>query len=179
MIRGQFRLYPTEKAWWSFNDYGTVVDVMARLKPARVLEFGPGSSTLALIEGGAVSIDTCEDDPAWLQTYTERLANKYPSIVRIHQYDVKPRIVIPELAGQRFDLALVDGPLKDTDRPKAVAFALKCCDAVLVPTEDDGRREQSVLRPVLEKMAKRDKRTIEFIESGPLAGGFALLAYRA
>ena len=53
MIR-EFRLYPREEHFCSFADYGAILDTVRRLDAKRVLEFGPGHSTLALVEGGAV-----------------------------------------------------------------------------------------------------------------------------
>lgn len=111
-----FALYPEERHWWSMADYGAVLDVMQRLKPERVVEFGPGSSTLSLIEGGAASIDTCEDQTDWFNTYQERIARQFPTkdfptTVTMHRYTWADPLVIPALEAKRFDLALVDGPL--------------------------------------------------------------------
>src|SRR5512147_916121 len=81
-----FKLYPEERHWWSFNDYGATLAAVRHLGARRVLEFGPGSSTLALIEGGATHIDTCEDSPDWAKVYRERLERQYPGIVHLYEY---------------------------------------------------------------------------------------------
>lgn len=179
-----FRLYPEERHWWSFNDYGAVLDVMARLKAAgksvaRVLEFGPGSSTLALIEGGAEHIDSCEDNPDWAQVYEERLAGMFPTIewpasVAIRRYDWSDPVHIPAIDGHRYDFALIDGPRGSDRRHIATRYALERCDAVLVPTEDANPR----LRERLIAMAGELNLDIDIRETGPLSGGFALLTRR-
>lgn len=175
IVKPPFKLYPEERHWWSMADYGAVLDVMQRLQPRRVLEFGPGSSTLALIEGGATFIDSCEDAPDWLETYRERLQAVYPDIVRIVPYTWSDPLAIPSLGGLRYDMALIDGPYTSERRPPVLAFALDRCDTVLIPTEDDGRKHKSYLRPIIRKMAKARGRSVEFMETGPLSGGFALI----
>lgn len=170
-----FALYPQEQRWWSFNDYGAVLAVMERLQPRRVLEFGPGSSTLALIEGGARQIDCCEDDGDWFDRYRERLELRYPAIVKMRPYVWADPLYVPGLVGERYDLALIDGPRDTTQRPAVIDFCLQRCGAVLVPTEDHDS-PSSFLRPVLWALAEKYGRQIEIDETGPLAGGFALLA---
>lgn len=180
-MRGPFKLYPEERHWWSFNDHGAVLDVMQRLQPKRVLEFGPGSSTLALIEGGAAHIDTCEDDPIWAATYEERLVPKYPGLVFLHRYTWRDPLSIPSIDDQRYDLALIDGPRDDhSDGPDGsmriavVRYALERCKAVLVPTE--GRDQGPMLR-VFDEIANGRGRQYEVMETGPLATSFALLIW--
>lgn len=170
-MTGPFALYPEERHWWSFADYGAVLDVMRRLKPTRVLEFGPGSSTLALIEGGATHIDAYEDDPVWAVTYEERLQRKFLGTVFIHRYDWADPLTIPAVDDQRYDLALVDGPLGTDRRPVVVRYCLDRCHAVLVPTED---RNPSY-RQTLYTIATERNWDIVVTETGPLSGGFALL----
>jgi hypothetical protein len=169
-----FKLYQEERHWWSFADYGAVMDVMTRLKPKRVLEFGPGSSTLALIEGGAMRIDTCEDHPSWLAVYRERLEAVYPDIVMVYEYAWSDPLTVPRIARRRYDLALIDGPYTSEKRPPAIAYALQRSKAVLVPTED-GREHTSLLRPHIVRLAERFGFNIEWMDTGPLAGGFALM----
>ncbi len=159
-------------------DYGAVMDVMLRLKPKRVLEFGPGSSTLALIEGGATKIDTCEDDPSWFDVYHDRLHGVYPDVVTLVPYTWADPLTVPALNRRRYDLALVDGPYTSVKRPPVIEYALRRAAAVLVPTEDDGRRATSMLRPIIAELATKYARTVEIFETGPLSGGFALLTLR-
>lgn len=171
-----FRLYPEEARWWARNDYQAVLDVMAECgHPKRCLEFGPGSSTLALLEGGAQRVDTCEDDPVWANTYELRLVLRFPTQVYLHRYDWKDPLSIQQVDKERFDLALIDGPYTTPKRPPVIRYALERCKWVLVPTEDDGRRERSFLRPILNELAAEYDAEIEFRETGPLSGGFALL----
>ena len=174
-----FRLYPDEKRWWSFSDYGAVLDVMRERQPKRVLEFGPGSSTLALIEGGAVSIDTCEDNDDWAKVYEERLVRQYPDVVRLIRYEWNDPLSIPTLNAERFDLALIDGPFTTPRRRAVIEWAMRRCALLLIPTEDDGRKHASYLRPYLFDLANTHGMSLEIRETGPLSGGFALLEWRA
>lgn len=170
MIR-KFALYPEERHWWSFNDYGAVLDAMRRFQPKRVVEFGPGSSTLALIEGGAQEIVTFEEDPSWADVYRERLVKKYTPIVDLQMYDPKPPLKLPKMA--RFDFALVDGPKGSTSRPPIIAWCLRNADVVMVPTET---HHSKGIRDEIAKAAKKAGRTkVEWIETGPLSGGFAII----
>lgn len=168
---GPFKLYPEERHWWSFNDYGAVLKVMRELNPKRVLEFGPGSSTLALIEGGATTIDTVEDNPDWAEVYEKRLAGKYPDIVKVHRYEWADPLSIANVDGEQYDLALIDGPLGSDRRADAVRYALARSKAVLAPTEDANPK----VRQALIAMAKEMGLHIEIWETGPLSGGFALI----
>lgn len=175
-MKPAFRLYPDERPWWSFNDYSAVLDVMRERKRARVLEFGPGSSTLALIEGGATRIDTCEDNPEWAAIYEERLVAAYPRVVTLHRYTWKAALTIKAIDRERFDMALIDGPLGLTRRMSVIRYAVARCQAVLVPTEDS---EGDFLRRFVAHVAKQDPAwLLSFRETGPLAGGFAILERR-
>lgn len=169
-----FALYPEAQHWWSLNDYAAVLGVTTQLQAKTVLEFGPGSSTLSLIEGGAERIDCCEDDPAWQRTYEERLAAKFPGVVTIHAYRWSAALSIPAIDDRRYDLALIDGP-HQTQRAAAIEYCLQRCAAVLFPTEDHGHVNRSGLRSVAVRLAEKYSRTLEFAETGPLSGGFALI----
>lgn len=173
MPKRTFRLYPEEQHWCSFSDYGAILDVTERLRPKRVLEFGPGSSTLALVEGGAESIDCCEDKPAWEAVHRERLERRFPGVVRIHDYVWSDPLQIPTLFGKQYDLALIDGPRETTRRPAVIEYALQRCSAVVVCTEDHNCAP--FLRPIILDLAAKHGRAVEIMETGPLAGGFAVL----
>lgn len=171
----EFTLYQEERHWWSFNDHRAVMDTMRQLQPKRVLEFGPGSSTLALIEGGAARVDTCEDNPDWAQVYEERLQGKFPDVVRLHRFTMTDPLSIPAIDGQVYDLALIDGPLGTDSRQAVVRYCLDRCAVVLVPTEDGN----PAFRPFLVALAAERGWDIAIRETGPLSGGFALLTPRA
>lgn len=170
-----FRLYPEERHFWSFSDYGAVLDVMKRLCPRTVLEFGPGSSTLALIEGGAETVDCCESDPHWFSVYRTRLECLYDSVT-LYAYDWAAPLSIPALDRRAYDLALIDGPLETELRPACIAYALERCTAVLVPLEEKPEQAgQGYLRQVVAVLALERGRDLEITETGPLAGAFALM----
>lgn len=169
-----FALYPEERHWWSFADYGHVLDVVRARGARTVLEFGPGSSTLALIEGGAELVDTCEDDPHWLQVHRDRTLAGFGHIVAFHPYQVGDPIAVPSIAaGTRYDLALVDGPLATAGRAPAIRYALERADAVLVPCESGAVTED------LRALAAEFDRDLAITETGPLAGAFGLLTPKA
>lgn len=168
-----FKLYPHEARWWSFNDYGAVLNVMREHKPLRVLEFGPGSSTLALIEGGAKTIDSCEDDWNWSQTYRERLQDNYPGIVTIRPYVWQPDVYVAGVTHQQYDMALIDGPRETPRRPAVVAYCLARCAYVLVPLEcNEGSR---LMSESCQQQASDAQRPLWTFQTGPLAGAFGLI----
>lgn len=174
-MSSEFRLYPEERHWWSFSDYRAVLETMRALQPKRVLEFGPGSSTLALIEGGAERVDTCEDDPEWAEVYEDRLQRKFPDVVRLYRYVWADPLAIPAIDGDRYDLALIDGPRDTMSRLAVVRYALERCAAVLVPAE----LESEDFLPALRAIAAERGWDLSVRETGPLAGGFALFAPKA
>lgn len=173
--RPPFALFPEEKHWWSFADYGAVLAVMERLRPRRVLEFGPGNSTLALVEGGADHIDCCEDNPIWFDVYKERLVSRFPGQIGFIPFEWSDPLSTP-IDDQRYDLALIDGPFGAERRPAVLAYCLARCAAVLIPTEDLAYGH-GALRPHIATLAAAFNRQITWIESGPLSGAFALLTH--
>jgi hypothetical protein len=101
-----FKLYTKESKTFPFADYAAVIEAV---KGARsVLEFGPGISTLALIEAGVPSIVSLEHDPVWLETQKEKFKD-YPQVTIAQYADTVP-VGAAEIALQEFDLALVDSP---------------------------------------------------------------------
>jgi hypothetical protein len=174
MKQPPFRLYPEEQHWWSMADYGAVLEVTERLQAKTVLEFGPGWSTRALIEGGATTIDACEDDPVWFATHAERLVSAFPAIVRLHPYTIGDPITVPSIGNRTYDLALIDGPLGTEQRPAVIAFALARCAAVLVPTEEHAY-SNGTIRAAIIRLAAECGREVAWMETGPGSGSFALM----
>lgn len=174
-----FRLYPEAQHWWSLADYGAVLDVVERLKARSVLEFGPGSSTLALIEGGATWIDTCEDDPHYFTVYRERLERRFTG-VHVRPYRWRPLPSIIGVDAMRYDLGLIDGPKETERRPAVLVYAIERCARVLVPLEETPELTgRGFMRASVERFAKFFMRPVEWIEgTGPLAGAFALIGPR-
>jgi hypothetical protein len=195
-VNRQFQLYPEERHWWSFNDYGAVVDAVADLKAARddgrvraqaefgaepfalefdpafrALEFGPGSSTLSLIEGGATHIDTCEDDDHWATVHQDRLVSRFPDIVHIHRYVWSQRICVPTIDGRTYDVGLIDGPRASTKRVPVLNYALERCTAVILAMD-----ATPGLTRRFDQITKGGAHTVEIRETGPHAGRFAIIA---
>jgi hypothetical protein len=169
-----FDLYPVEKHWWSFTDYRAVLDTVRRLGARRVLEFGPGSSTLALVEGGADQIDTCEDDPKWYDVHRSRVGRQFAPVVTVHRYTWADPLSIPELDARRYDLALIDGPHDTPRRPVVLDYCMARCSAVLIPTEDY-KVSSPPLRPHIHRVAAEYGAALEIWDTGPTSGSFALL----
>lgn len=168
-------LYPAEGAhWWSACDHQAVVDVVRRTGAQTVLEFGPGTSTLSLIEGGAMRIDACEDDPHWFHIHCRRVEDRYPERVTMVPYTWGgPPMQINGLA-DRYDLALIDGPRQVERRPAVLQFCLDRCDRVLIPLEEwDASGDNGLRRAVC-----ATGWPVTYLDTGPLAGTFALLGPR-
>lgn len=168
--KSPFKLYPEEKHFWSFNDYGTVLSVVLRLQPKTVLEFGPGNSTLALIEGGAETIDSLEDDWSWCEVYKARLEDRFASKVKIIPYTWTNLIQVPRLR-DHYDLSLIDGPSETPRRAAVLDFCLARCAWVLVALES----QQGGTLMLEACQAARGSRSMDVIETGPDAGSFALI----
>lgn len=158
-----FRLYPTEKRWWSFQDYEGLLSIVERFKPKRVLEFGPGSSTFALIEGGAEHVTSCEDDRHWLDIYSGQFV-KHP-VTLAHYTWADPLLDIPLLEG-RFDLAFIDGPRDTPKRPAVIRYCLERTDVVVCPAE--GPFPTAYLVSHVEALAAEYGRKLEWVMTGPL-----------
>ena len=149
-----FKLYTQERSIFGFADYGALLTEVRRVGARSALEFGPGASTLALIEGGCESILSFEHDARWLASAREQLA-AFPH-VRVERYENLPEL---RPLGAEFDLAFVDSPngeekrrirhpgQADCARFNTVLAALQAAPLVLL---HDARRpgEQATLRRV-------------------------------
>jgi hypothetical protein len=99
---------------------------------------------------------------------------RFPEIVTIHQYEWAQKLSIPALDDQAFDLALIDGPKEAAKRLPVLTYALQRATAVLVPVDDS---KGLVTR--LEQLAKGKTHAVQIMETGPLAGSFALITRKA
>jgi hypothetical protein len=99
-----FKLYTEQKPTFPFVDYGMLVKEATGVKSA--LEFGPGISTLALIEAGVERIVTLEHDPIWFDKAVKQFKD-YPQ-VEVRPYKDEP-VVEADVEG-KFDIAFVDSP---------------------------------------------------------------------
>lgn len=168
-----FRLYPVEQHACSFADYGAILAATRRTKARTVLEFGPGWSTLALIEGGALAIDSCESDPHWHEVYKTRLA-AHAAKVAPHFYRWTDPLRIGAIDGRWYDLAFIDGPQRIEDRPACIAYAIDRCARVLVALEEHDTTP--VLRDHVFAIANRAGRSVTIERTGPFAGAYALIS---
>lgn len=169
-----FALYREIHPWCTEADYRTILDTVRGRQAKRVLEFGPGNSTLALIEGGAQQIDTCEASLEWMTVWRNRLEKRFAQVALYHYEILGDRLTVPvELAGKTYDLGFVDGPTRIHERPAVIRYALDRCSAVLVPTEDF--ETTPFLRTVVQELADARQRPVAFMETGPAAGGYALI----
>lgn len=103
-----FRLYKREQSVLTFEDYAILIGEAKRTNAKRILEFGPGNSTLAWIEAGCDSIVSLEHNARWMETAKTKLG-QYLN-VQLKFYKNTPEITLPELNGKTFDLAFVDSP---------------------------------------------------------------------
>lgn len=164
----RFRLYEDNARWCSEADYAAIFNVTQRLRPAKVLEFGPGWSTLALIEGGAETIDAYESEFHWAAHWSDKL--RVHGRVTLRVYHCADPLSIPPADGERYDLGLVDGPRETHRRPAVIRYCLERCARVLVPLEcNEG---STLLTDFCASLSAREK---EFWDTGPLAGSWALL----
>lgn len=171
------KLYTEEQHWWSFADYDYVLEATEKISPQRVIEFGPGSSTLALLEGGAVHIDALEDDAHWESIYIDRLQKRFPERIAIRSYVWSDPLHIEKLVGIHYDLALIDGPKQTPRRPVVLEYCLQHCDWIIVPLECTVAGRNSLMRDAVNQLAvERYGRHVAVTETGPLAGAFALIA---
>lgn len=104
-----FRLYKREQSVFAFDDYAVLLSEAKRVHADRILEFGPGNSTLAWIEAGCNEIVSLEHNQQWM----ERAKDKFAGYLNVHlvPYKNAAEIVVPQLNGKVFDLALVDSPV--------------------------------------------------------------------
>jgi hypothetical protein len=101
-----FKLYTEEKLTFPFNDYALLMQQVNDLGAKSCLEFGPGITTLALIEAGVEKIVTLEHDLEWLGEKIEQFKD-YPQ-VSVGRYHDEP-IVLADVE-EDFDMAFVDSP---------------------------------------------------------------------
>jgi hypothetical protein len=104
-----FRLYKQQRSIMSFEDYGHIVRFAREIGATSALEFGPGVSTLALVEAGVRRIATCEYQAKFLVQARQKLA-RYPQ-VRLYGFRNSSPAVVDGLPPGRFDVAFVDSPV--------------------------------------------------------------------
>jgi hypothetical protein len=101
-----FKLYKEQKDTFPFAHYATLLKEATGAKTA--LEFGPGISTLALIEAGVEKIVSLESDPEWAKQKAEEFKD-YPQVTIGGYTDTVPVHTTGDVLGD-FDLAIVDAP---------------------------------------------------------------------
>lgn len=103
-----FELYTQERGTFPFIDYAELMGYARNAKSA--LEFGPGISTLALVEAKVPEIVTLEHASQWRQDARRRL-KQFPSVQVLEYKNVAPVALCASLNGHpQFDLAFVDSP---------------------------------------------------------------------
>jgi hypothetical protein len=155
---GVFRLYKREQSVFTFDDYAVLLTEAKRVNAMRVLEFGPGNSTLAWIEAGCDEIVSLEHNQKWMAVAKDKLSGMHPDL-RLLSYKNAPEIEVSGLSGT-FDLAFVDSPpgvdlksgtrfpgQENCSRFNTLSFALKCAPVVLL---HDAKRpgEQETLKRI-------------------------------
>lgn len=111
-----FKLYHKERTIFSFEDYAALMKLVEEIGAKRVLEFGPGISTLALIEAGVEVIDSYEYDSTFLASAQERF-QAYPQVTVRRFYNASLCVVLdPPPDARRYALAFVDSPIGEGPR---------------------------------------------------------------
>lgn len=118
-----FALYSVERSVFSFDDYGALLGECRRLGADTALEFGPGVSTLALIEGGCRRVVSCEYDPVWADRAKLDFRD-HP--VEVLSYGNRPNVEVEGLGDEVFDIAFVDSPVGQGRRRVAQPDAPEC-----------------------------------------------------
>lgn len=103
-----FKLYTEENLTLKFDDYATILRECSALGAKTALEFGPGYTTLALIEAGLIKIVSLEHNEEWFEKMKIRFA-EYPQ-VEVRRYQDEPEATADLAADEQFDMAIVDSP---------------------------------------------------------------------
>jgi hypothetical protein len=154
-----FDLFKTEQNVFTFDDYGSLMRAVSGAK--RVFEFGPGASTLAMIEAGVESIVSAECNREWRKKAEDRLRESIEAgrVEIIGFTNSCPVEFDAEIIGE-FDIAFVDSPVgiearsavrhkgqENCSRLNTVISALELAPIVLL--HDAKRRgEQATLQRV-------------------------------
>jgi hypothetical protein len=153
---------------WSIlkEDYVFLVRFCRRMKFGRIVEFGPGDSTLAFLDADC-RIVSFDHDASWLQTATERFAHE-PDVVVKHCREG----TVPERQEIGFEpeLVMVDGPPfregQEMSRLLPCEWAIENCGCFLL---HDTRRHGELA--TLREMRRRGMHVVEI----PTRKGLALV----
>lgn len=140
---------------WSLlrEDYVFLARYCRRMGIRQVVEFGPGDSTLALLDAGC-EVLSFEHDAGWLQTAVERFDGESRVNLRLC-----PEGTVPEAGGLAFEpeLVFVDGPPfregQEMSRLQPCEWALERCGAFIL---HDAKREGEMA--TLAEMERRGMR---------------------
>lgn len=168
-----FEMYPArhELNIFRYAEYGALLSAVRELKPTSMLEFGPGVSTVALLEAGCDKIVTCEYDRRWLARMRRKLG-RYRNVKVVHYYNRVDRVVPTIGDDEMFDAAFVDSPIGqggrrvrfegdgDKSRLHTTDFALLHASVVFL---HDAKREGE--QRTLEEIDRRGGFKIDIIDT--------------
>lgn len=109
------------------------------------LEFGPGNSTAALLDGGVFMIDAFEENPVRASV----VRNRFHGIVQVYDYNPTEYPIANEL-NKAYDLAVIDGPSGSSISPpriNAAMFAFERCEKMLF---HDSKRDFETIRIIMD-----------------------------
>lgn len=89
-----------------------------KIKPKRILEWGPGYSTQMMLELTKADIISVENDPHWHGVWKEKLDPKRVMVILLEDMDEYTTPVSKE-ADEKFDMIFVDG----RERVRCMKFA--------------------------------------------------------
>jgi hypothetical protein len=111
-----------------------------------VIEFGPGNSTVAMLNGGAHWIESFEEDDGRAKQL-EAMSDK----VEIIHYQGKQFPITHDVDGlQPYCLAFIDGPCGSTFTPSRLNAALFCFRRARLLAFHDSNRDQQTINIMLD-----------------------------
>jgi len=90
------------------SEHDLLAEDARKLHLRKILEFGPGVSTLAFIQAGANTITSLEYNPEWVAKYADKFSIYRQ--VRVLLFENTPHISVPETDDERYDACFVDSP---------------------------------------------------------------------
>jgi hypothetical protein len=114
-------------------------------KVAEAIEFGPGNSSLAILDGGAALIESFEQD----EKRTAELCLVVPARISLHHYRGNAFPITSSIPHD-YDFAFIDGPTGDSIVPARINAALFCFRRARLIAFHDAKRDEQTIRIMLE-----------------------------
>ncbi|MFZ4401907.1 MAG: hypothetical protein ACOYO1_17895 [Bacteroidales bacterium] len=131
----------------SLDEYFFLKSLLEELKPKKILEFGPGNSTV-LFSKYAKTVESYENDQEWLKKYFDIYKQYKLNNISISLFEnIYPLTIIPK--EKYYDLIFVDAPWGGWECPNhptksrfnTMSFASKYTDKIIL---HDTKREREI-----------------------------------